>query len=507
MSNALKISPKFFLNERANYGSWTFSFWRELFQNSIDAGSRRIDITIEQEEKEDRAWVDFVDDGCGMSRDVLENVYFTLGETTKTDQNTIGGFGKARILTCFSQHQYELWSGKWYAIGHGSTYDVTDFPFTKGCRVKILVDATKPYGTYDMLATLREYLSYAQIQCDVYVNGECFNSWCYKRQVVRQLSFGYVHANKSGGNHPGILIVRVLGVPMFIRFIDGKAQVVVEVSAAKSREILVSNRDMLNQKCGNELDSFIQELAIDKKSALRRTHKKMWVVGFAPNITKRKIKSIIPDIKEAASVNLGFVKMKNPHVSFDDTSTVDIKSNISFRLDQFVNSAMVVCESENPRVRKVVESYNPSKWKKTEWTGRPGKPYFKGRVKRDLLRLWTVACESIIEEMFDFTPDDAISWRPGFLFSDDSGAINMKCNDGITSLLINPVDSDGKLKFHLRDMSHWAQLISLAVHEVTHIHHSYHDENWASLATELFTRAVDKRKEIVKRMKESLKAE
>src|SRR3546814_8035615 len=50
----------------------------------------------------------FDDDGCGMDRDVLDDVYFAPGETTKKDGEFTGGYGRARLMTCFSQVRYGI---------------------------------------------------------------------------------------------------------------------------------------------------------------------------------------------------------------------------------------------------------------------------------------------------------------------------------------------------------------------------------------------------------------
>ena len=44
----VKISSEFFENEIRNYSNWEQAFWRELFQNSIDAGSTEINISYEK---------------------------------------------------------------------------------------------------------------------------------------------------------------------------------------------------------------------------------------------------------------------------------------------------------------------------------------------------------------------------------------------------------------------------------------------------------------------------
>ena len=43
-TGTISLSPRFFENELKAYSDWREAFWRELVQNSVDAGCRNIDI-------------------------------------------------------------------------------------------------------------------------------------------------------------------------------------------------------------------------------------------------------------------------------------------------------------------------------------------------------------------------------------------------------------------------------------------------------------------------------
>src|SRR3546814_15961123 len=64
----------------------------------------------------------FDDDGCGMDRDVLDDVYFAPGETTKKDGEFTGGYGRARLMTCFSQVRYGIRTHDCGVEGDGPDY-------------------------------------------------------------------------------------------------------------------------------------------------------------------------------------------------------------------------------------------------------------------------------------------------------------------------------------------------------------------------------------------------
>lgn len=137
---AVTVPAEFFRAELRVYGDWREAFVRELLQNSTDAKSSRIDVTFST--VNGRGRITFVDDGQGMSRQVLEDVFFALGRSTKSGENSIGGFGRARIIICFAQHSYTIRTGNLLVEGAGGQYTITEMPAHRtGCEFTIdLID-------------------------------------------------------------------------------------------------------------------------------------------------------------------------------------------------------------------------------------------------------------------------------------------------------------------------------------------------------------------------------
>lgn len=107
-----------------------FAFYRELVQNAIDAGTSQVHVTIHHADAELRVAV--IDDGEGMSREVLEERLVVLFRSTKENDDTkIGKFGVGfvsvlavrpsvvAVQTCdgetrhamhlYADHRYELY--------------------------------------------------------------------------------------------------------------------------------------------------------------------------------------------------------------------------------------------------------------------------------------------------------------------------------------------------------------------------------------------------------------
>lgn len=94
---------------------------REFLQNSWDAGCRRIDVSVGS------GGVSVMDDGCGMTEDVLENKLLTTGGTYK-GENATGGFGKAKELLYFCWPDFLIHTNGVLALGMQDDYVTIRLP-------------------------------------------------------------------------------------------------------------------------------------------------------------------------------------------------------------------------------------------------------------------------------------------------------------------------------------------------------------------------------------------
>jgi len=188
-SGTVALSPEFFANELKSYSDWRDAFWRELIQNSVDAGCRNINIRFQG--IFDEPEVIFSDDGPGMSRETLRDVYFQLGASTK-GADDIGGFGRARMLTCFAHSRYWVKSRDYLATGSGACFQIATNPdrFTGGCEIGVRL--LNSGGDIAMKSRLISFLSTCQLNCRVMVEGEEFTSWAYRYRKLGELSFAAI---------------------------------------------------------------------------------------------------------------------------------------------------------------------------------------------------------------------------------------------------------------------------------------------------------------------------
>jgi hypothetical protein len=546
----LTLGPAFFRKElHSAYSYWGEAFWREMIQNSVDAGAKLIAVQIAPG-IESEVRITFTDDGCGMTRETLDNVFFKLGESTKAAGGaSTGGFGRARIMTHFAQQRYEIITRDIHVKGVGEDYEYTEAShFRHGCQMVIDVLPITSWGsTIDMKAELVKYLSHCQLPCAVEINNERHTDWMYRRATLKPLSlnaieFGTIHANKSaiGKDEDGKLVVRVNGTMMFKRSITPKVQVVFEIDPAQSRNVLASSRDSLNYNYRTILDAFIDELNTETKSALRKEEKESRpITGTGSFVTYKKTAtahlstrgkkiaaehSIFPDkvvvhddgqAPEDAGDLLPTDVSSETAGRLSDAPTAPVKDAGPIVLDEAARNRMFdilmftdlgeYTDAEKKAVRSVISAYNPLNWKvgyrKSQATDKnPTGLFFEGLQRAKLLLIWKTMCYHVVQEALEYFDMDKVSWGVGWNF--DSDAAKHHTYEGVDYLLLNPVTRSGKMKYELRSQDDLDTLFMLAVHEVCHVKHKRHDEDFSTALTGLTARCLKRLPSIKKGIRE-----
>ena len=469
-AGTISLSPRFFENELRAYSDWREAFWRELFQNSVDAGCRNISIRFQG--SSDEPEVIFSDDGPGMSQATLRDVYFQLGASTK-GADDIGGFGRARMLTCFAHTSYWVRSHDYIATGCGASFQIAASPdsFTDGCEIGVCLHNSG--GDIAMKERLVSFLSTCQLDCGVTVEGEEFKSWAYRYRKDGDLSFAAIHVNRS---QPSQILVRVNGVAMFTRWTSAKARIILEIPADIARNVLTSNRDGLRHRFQEEFDRYLEKLSIDCNSAVReRVLPLKTVYGQAARTIRRKgvvlqPQDALPESGPVAKLSTvpDILPRLGPPTAFSYASSAS-------NLPQFV----LYADCKGHKLRAAEKRFTPEA--------------ISGTRRERLLKGWTCACEIALGALLDISGGDSLEFAPGFVFSDDAKAVCLS-SDGTHSLLLRPVDEYGRLAYNISSPATAYELLAIAAHEAAHVIHSAHNEDFASTITEVFGKIASQSK-------------
>lgn len=506
----ITIPREFFTKERNTvYSTWRFAFWRELIQNAVDAGSTEISITTEQHGEDLK--VVFADNGCGMTEQVLSEVYFSLGKSTKDGSAGIGGFGRARILTCFSMVYYKIWTRDNHVDGSGASYDLHKLPeFVKGCKLEIMVDGT---DTDSMTSYLKDYIKTSALVTRINLNGTEINDLSLPiGEHVRDLTaeddttpFAKVYVTK--GEMDYYMMVRVNGTLMYREYTGVPHRITVELDPTRSREILTASRDSLHDKFRRAIANYRDELRSNTRSAVKSTKNKIKVrtqgsgmiktvksIGTKGSATGERHLVPISEVQFAGDVEALRAQIKE--IDYLDLSMAqrerlaEIMQKVPEIEDDFnpLPSLIFLRNTASEKIISASEKYRPSNWRfyiekgRVKWT--------VGEEQIRLLMMWKYMCEQAVRSLLDSGKSHNIIWSVGWVFEEGTAAMADRSEDGY-HFLLNPLDDEGKMRFRLRDASSLKRMMSDAKHEVAHVISMAHDEDFAYTLSEIDAHFLD----------------
>lgn len=549
-------APKLFWQTRRLDGhrNWPFAFWRELFQNSMDAGAKTIDIGLERaartgsfgrpSEGGSVIRVVFADDGHGMTEDVLRNVFLEPGRSTKTSGSSVGGFGTARTLLCFSQDRYEIHTGGLVVEGDGSEYileraenaelraadpvfrgRIQRYSGHQGCVFVIDVDPEETEYSWRNVseAKLRqelfEFLEMSQMEFQsVRLNGVAIAVGLRKGPARTKLSipgyeeFASVHTSQTDkARFKGRAIIRVKGLAMFHESVPADdTQIILELDPARTKALLTDSRDDLKDGPDQALRAFVRDLTVNRREALRdRSGDKEWTldgelgaVRAEPEVLDLVGSKANADVMAVSAAMAAANNVTEPELGYavagaDRTSDAGRKAEALPGVHDFHMHAEGI--KGNPVLETAARRWQPKYWRKQgeSLAGR-------GRESHELLAAWTAACSHALGVIGALRPNllsgrGYIPFVPGFVISPSRtdadgtthrlGGLHKILPDERHALLVNPILDDGSIAYNLRQLRDGEgrfglqRLVHVAIHEACHVMGRSHDERFANLLT------------------------
>ena len=470
-ANSVQIGPEFFTKAKNDYSNWYWAIVREFMQNGIDCGSSRIDINLHEDGTNTSMIVR--NNGASMSESELVNKLLALGASGKDFAGTVGGFGKAKELLYFCHLSYEIHSGSLRFVGRGAGYNIVDAPSFHGTESKILLNGV---CTEQLSEQVRRFADECQWKGELYLNGKLLPTNLHKGRRRRDLGWSVVYTNKTFRHR---MIIRIDGMPMFSRYVSLDRCVIVEINRSNG-EALTSNRDCLTSDYRGKLDAFIDELTVDKSSALRNVpittyhhfEGKRQEYGGANSDAVRELVTAayatLPQLAAADSAEETATLTVDGRVDYNDADA----EAVTHRLVRSTCSYEFIVK--NNTGLRVPDYYMPHGF---------------SAYSKKLVSVW-VKCMLEMHRLFGHEDTFAV----GFILDDERGAEHEKTDEYGRVYYINPAVVVEQLVSKSRSLKkRWKfnnagkyAILAVVAHEFVHgLGFSPHDEGYAGKLTEV----------------------
>lgn len=467
----VQMPASFFAKSKLDYADWRWAYFRELIQNCRDAGASSIEFQMLQESASDNSiTIRCVDDGCGMSRDTLENVLLCLGGSRKYE-GAVGGFGIAKQLLFFAHARYTITTGNHVVHGAGGSYTISEIPAARrgGTYITVVMENESVATMSDVL---RRYVSFLGLDVPVRIslNGEqirsTFTDFEFKSATdIGTLLFKDVRSSISN------LVVAVQGLPMFVHQVfsagDDAFQGVLNIKGS-STDLLTSNRDALKGEYAAELNRLVRRM-LEQRFAFK--------LGQTIDITLNYTNPVQPDIE---SRDIQFVSSSVARMAASSSSEVSDYENVEQCLRFMENDTFP--HNFNLRIQNTVGRKTKQVAASTMSVSTVLQALRKGWVQRlavswkhivyQLLQTDFLRCHGVsrsdssnIEEYY--FKDRRIA--AGFIFANSLEGINIMPADSKEALILcNPL-------VFTKDFS-VGDLCDLAIHETAHLLSAGHND-------------------------------
>ena len=423
-----------------------------------------------------------MDDGCGMDYDTLKNKLLVLGGSKKAE-GSVGAFGKAKELLFFSWMRYEIHTNEWTVRGEGADYTISKSSHRyAGTKVSIWI------GDEVDMSILRMRFRYVARQFEtsskIYINSTTPVDTSLKRgELIRSLSWANVYIDRNATDSY-YMNVRIEGMWMFNTWLSsmhGLGEILVEVKG-QSTDVMTSNRDAFKDKYRQEFSKLMEAFATETKSMLdpepivvREKFTGTGRVAVSMESKKEAMITIFEDFadwrksEEDALVDQILDALPEENVTIVDidrvTETVR-RGSVWDHEDRF----KFIGFQPDFHILYDEEEMSPSKVK--QYMG------YKNTPK--LANAWTEVLKQVLLDIEVYE-----EFNVGFNFSLTTAASYEKI-DGEHYFYLNPHnllsdlqrDGEPKVKWQNNKTLLMHDLLLKAIHEVTHLFRSSHNEDF-----------------------------
>ena len=470
----VKIPPAFFKKAKQEYSDWRFAWFREIIQNSVDAGASEVRFSCDYPDA--RLRITASDNGCGMTLHTMETVLLALGCSAKADDDSVvGGFGMAKNIILLAHSSWEVRSGTNRVYGMGGTYEKGLCEHVNGTEVSVTFDEDDSGLDLMEKAFLRFCWNYGHTSVQLVWNNNSYTTKARVFEYEKDLDIGNLMFSEKSDSDVHSLWVRVNGIPMFEYRLWSRSSKAFQaiLDLKDSRNVLTLNRDGLRGDHQRSLNELIHRLSDDLQGLKRGT------LEFQITLN--------PD----TSAFSGFSGSVDESLEPLQDATTDTLNKIHLKLRSNLIDARY---PQNFEVRVHGIALRGTRDQQSGVTSvRSVRRILGQSMNKKLAIAWMTACKAILylpraaklgvsydslegPSLLGFDPYTPFTFkgktlRFGFIFDSTTEALCSSTDTSVT-LYVNP-NVFGPL-FPWRGRSSIGNLIDLAFHEVTHVFEPNH---------------------------------
>lgn len=480
----VSLPDSYFIHSiKRQYSSPDSAIVREALQNSLDARSKRINMTVTED-----GTFEIEDDGTGMAEERMVSALLTFGGSEK-EEGARGGFGSAKELILFAHANFFIHSRDNVVNGRVLNYELTKGEFRNGTLIRIQFHPEYQFNFQRFISAAREVMRQSEFDISVTLNGQA-EEGTRNGRCVRAFPWGKVHCTKTEGQTSYYALVRSHGLFMFRHYTGSMDKSVVVEISGNPKEIFVSSRDRLQDAPNSQLQELFNELVVDRNSFGRKANEKIFFSGDKGAIDDLLSAEELGDkLSLAALMDSLVINMRTALDEAASTSAAqpsDIghavavlnrvaalmpmaPSQVAFIQANAEKIAKHVCQHtfdfvihlENTRYSKIPERYRPAKL---------------SAKNRYLAQLWKHCVKLVLK-----ANDLHSRFRIGWVLNDAEAALRVpgSDSDNVPAYLLNP-DVQSLKDCAKSRKSLFLHLLQIACHEVTHTSCQYHDESFVA---------------------------
>lgn len=506
-TSKVSVPHEYFKKDKSTYRDWRFAIFRELIQNSSDAGATELIFNISQI-NDTQVHLTCIDNGSGMDRNILENILLSLGGSYK-ETGSIGGFGYAKIILFFAHTKYQIKTRDLIVNGSGCDYTITtnDEEYIKGTHIQVWIEDSYRVSTYiHKLKKIVDYSHLNQVK-NVIINCEKYTKHPKKYDYKLETNIGLLQFSDNEESRMSTLWVRVGGLTMFEHtfYNETNKSFIGALDLNKSSvEILTSNRDSLLYEYERSLNEVIKMLSVDREKFdnskyYEHTLNIRPLDHFIDFINQKIIEQVMTQ-EEGDS----YVKKYSENLHIEQTYTKE-KEEPSLVIKNDPNNRIQIVEQPNP-FTKIIKDFRKAEEKiskkiiKIDESKYPLNFKIKKEMEKDIFKKLCQRKNYVLAHKWDkliklifclpyfqnmgvkysieepFSSDGMLLYRDcpiytGFIFSDQQRTRACFFNNKDSyQVLLNPELIEKDMCFE--------DILDIAIHECCHFLNMYHDEDF-----------------------------